>query len=82
MTNVYAMFHTPPRNQGQIVEVSYASADGYVIRRSLDQSPDGPTEYAISRCLSGDEGDYWNGGPRNRRWRKISEEKALGMLAE
>jgi hypothetical protein len=82
MTNVYAMFHTPRRNQGQIVVVSYASADGYVIRRSLDQSPTGRTEYAISRCLARDEGDYSNAAPRNRQWREISEEEAFGMLAE
>ncbi len=67
-------FHVPPVNQGQIVEVSYASDDGYVFRCRYDQS-DRTKVYAMSRCLTGDEGDYWNGPPSNRRWRKISEDE-------
>lgn len=31
-------FHTPPRNQGQIVDVSYTQIDGLVIRQTLDRS--------------------------------------------
>lgn len=31
-------FHTPPENQGQIVEVSFGWADGALLRRSFDAS--------------------------------------------
>ena len=55
-------FHTPPANQGQIVEISYASAERYVIKRKLDFS-DGETHYYVSRALVVDDGDYWNAFP-------------------
>lgn len=50
------MFLTPGRNQGQIVEVSYADThDGRVLRRTHDQS-DRTTTFAIAD-LSDDEDD-------------------------
>jgi hypothetical protein len=64
-------FHTPPRNQGQMVTVSYGAAYPYVICREHDAS--GPqTKYSISRMLSDDQGDYWNNAPRNKRWRLMT----------
>jgi hypothetical protein len=72
-------FHTPPRNQGQIVEVSYTMIDGQVIRKTYDQS-DRSTEYAASAALAHDEGDYWNQEPRNKRWRKISADDVQRMI--
>ena len=78
---LYREFHTPPRNQGHIVEVSYASADGMIVRRICDRS-DGSSRYALSRQQPTDEGDYWNQAPRNRRWRTVTEEKAQSILRE
>ncbi len=65
-------FHTPTSNQGQIVEVSYACNEGYVIRCTLDQS-DRTTIYDISKCLNNDDGDYWNRAPANQRWKRMSD---------
>ena len=78
-----AVFHVPPRNQGQIVEVAYAYIAGTdeVVRRIHDQS-DGSMEYAVSKALADDEGDYWQREPRNKRWRTISREEAREMLWE
>jgi hypothetical protein len=72
-------FHTPPENQGQIVEVSYTMIDGVVIRRTYDQS-DRTTEYATSDALDNDEGDYWNGEPENTDWTEITEAQFRRML--
>ena len=69
-------FITPPECQGQIVTYSYATTvikrKAYVIKERYDAS-DRTTTYSISRMLVGDQGDYWNGRPSNRRWRKISQ---------
>ena len=74
-------FYTPSRNQGQIVEFSYAAVEGYVIRRMYDRSG-GTTEYDIRTALVDDEGDYRNGAPKNQRWRKITEAEANQYLGE
>jgi hypothetical protein len=74
-------FHTPPCNQGQIVEVSYTMIDGYVIRRSFDRS-DRSRGYAISKAKNDDEGDYWNGEPTNSRWRKVSASELNRMFSQ
>jgi len=74
-------FYTPGGNQGQIVEVSYASSAGYVIRRRYDQS-DRTTDYAISRCLHDDSGDYWNGAPANKRWSTLTGAKLARWVSE
>lgn len=69
-------YHIAPQNQGQMVEVAYATTgDGRVVRRTHDKS-DRTTRYAISRMLTGDEGDYWQTEPRNRRWTDITEGEA------
>jgi hypothetical protein len=68
-------FIVPPRNQGQIVEVSYAGTlDGYVIRQIYGQC-DQKKSFAISRALVDDDGEYWNGSPKNKRWRKMTEKE-------
>lgn len=67
-------FHTPPRNQGQIVTVSYAAVEGNVIQQIHDAS-DGSIRYYISEMLEDDQGDYWNGEPDNNDWRKLTAEK-------
>jgi hypothetical protein len=67
-------FHTPPENQGQIVEVSYTVIDGIVIRRTFDRS-ERSTEYATSKARANDDGDYWNGEPENNRWRQVTAQE-------
>ena len=63
-----------------MVEYAYAACFGTVIRRITDQSLEMAhperVRYAASKMLPGDEGDYRNGAPQNRRWRKISEKEA------
>ena len=66
------IFHVPPENQGQIVEVAYAAVGGHVVERTHDRS-DGSTRYSVSKMLADDQGEYWNGAPRNKRWKPISE---------
>ena len=29
--------------------------------------------YSVSKMLADDQGEYWNGAPRNKRWKPISE---------
>jgi len=74
-------FYTPPRNQGQIVIVSYAYVDGYVIRQRVDQS-DRSVEYAVSRALPDDDGEYWSAAPKNEDWDPISREDVIRMMEE
>ena len=66
------IFHTPPKNQGQIVECSYASTEaGMVVRRVKDYSV-GRENYYSSKVISTDEGDYWNQAPKNKRWKRLT----------
>jgi len=67
-------FHIPPENGGQIVIVSYGAIKDHVIQCCYDQS-DQETDFYISRALVKDNGDYWNGAPLNRRWRKMSKKE-------
>ena len=71
-------FFVPPGYDGQIVTYSYATClhrgVGYVIEERFDAS-DRTTTYAISKLLSSDDGEYWNHAPRNKRWRKISQDE-------
>lgn len=73
--------HIPPVCQGQIVEVAYGLHLGTVYRRVTDRS-DSSVEYARSRALADDEGDYWNREPGNRRWAAISEAQFLRETEE
>lgn len=73
-------FHTPPKNQGQIVEVSYALIDGGIVIRKTHDRSNGKTEYAESAVLTSDEGDYWNVSPANKRWRKLSPREVAYMF--
>jgi hypothetical protein len=65
-------FNVAPSDQGQIVEVAYGMWVDMVYRRVTDRG-DRTVTYAVSKALAGDDGDYWNGAPLNRRWKKISE---------
>lgn len=71
MSELAARFHTPPENQGQIIDVSYAAIGAYVVRLTYD-SRDQTRRYALSTRLNDDEGEYRNGAPANRDWREIS----------
>lgn len=64
--------HTPPECQGQTVNVSYGMWGGYVYRHTHDRG-DQSHSYARSVALIGDEGDYWDEEPKNRRWKSITE---------
>ena len=75
------MFFTPPANQGQIVEVSYAVVGERVVRKHHDRS-DGTTTYADSKLLNDDDADYWNAAPANRKWRVISAAQFERMVEE
>lgn len=71
MSELEARFHTPPENQGKIIDVSYAAVGAYVIRLTYDGSQK-TRSYALSMRLNDDEGEYRNGAPANRDWREIS----------
>jgi hypothetical protein len=63
MTTATLQFHTPPRNRGRSVTVSYAAtADGQVIQRRYDPERRVPS-YRIAPATPDDDGDYWNGAP-------------------
>ena len=67
------IFHVPPRNGGQIVEVAYAAiCDSMVVRRTHDRS-DCTTVYHITHMLRDDECEYWQREPSNRRWRPMTQ---------
>ena len=75
------MFHTPRRNQGQMVEVSYASDDegAGIFKRVLDRSDDKETLFFLSwedfYDLGNDASDFapWNDEPDvpARAWKKV-----------
>jgi hypothetical protein len=62
---------TPPECGGQIIDVSYA-ADGNRVLMHVHDRSDGSHAYYSSKRLADDEGDYWNGSPANRRWKRIA----------
>lgn len=64
-------FITPAANQGQAVTTSYGCDENYVYKR-IEDSSDGEVTIYRSSLLKGDEGDYQNGSPSNKRWRRIS----------
>ena len=66
--------HVAPEDQGQIVECSYGHHNGYVYRRTWDRS-DNSERFDASPMLVDDDGEYWNGPPANRRWRRISADE-------
>lgn len=73
-------FHVAPADQGQAVEVAYGSWDGICYKRVHDRC-DGTTKYYQSRCLAGDEGDYWNARPKNKRW-KLMDSDPTALYAD
>ena len=65
------MLHTPPANQGQMVEASYGWYEGSLYRRTVDAS-DGSVIWEVA---DGDESDHlpphWqavNGSPQIDTW--------------
>ena len=69
---------TPPECQGRIVEVSYALRGDKVLRRHFDRS-DRSTCFFSSTVLTDDQCEWWNGEPRNKRWRRLSR-REIGRL--
>lgn len=80
-------FHTPPRNQGQIVEVSYGASPDFAVMRSYDRS-DGDTTYFVApwtKKLSSwwESVGPWNDVPPVTNWRRLrSTSKELNMTHE
>ena len=73
-------FVTPPQNQGQIVETSYAETESGLVRRRVDRS-DGSVDYAITAWSdalvrwSNDVGPQNSPPPKSAcRWRQIEED--------
>jgi len=79
-------FHTPPKNQGQTVEVSYMLTPGGVVRRSFDRS-DRSELYSFARYSrtlerwSNSVGP-WNAPPPRTRWTRISKRKLETYLSD
>jgi hypothetical protein len=69
---------TPPRNQGQIVEVSYATDGESIFRRTLDRSD----LSEVIECRDFEEGENfnpWNEAPRsNDAWEFVSSLAGIG----
>lgn len=68
-------FYVPPRNQGQIVEVAYASTPDGVLMRSRDAS-DGTTVCRMANWTRAlrrwdDNGGAMNSPPPKARWKKL-----------
>lgn len=63
--------HTPPRNQGQIVETSYGWSDGFLYRRIVDTS-DGSVLWEVAAEEEADQlPEGWqavNGSPDIDTW--------------
>ena len=74
-TTTYAdPFITPPEEGGQIVSHSFAllhDRNRPVLVRLTYDAADGTRRFHVSTPLRNDAGDYWNGRPRNRRWRAV-----------
>lgn len=85
MTNLADLeYRTPQQNQGQIVTVSYAVAEGRIVRRTHDAS-DGTTGYAVADLDWPEDDERWseweqydagNGAPPkswNLEWVSVDE---------
>lgn len=77
-------FITPPKCQGQIVEVSYAAWGDQMVRRIHDQS-DRTTSYHVAPIKSRDWKWYetWCGQTEpsipDSRWKKVTESQVSRM---
>lgn len=74
--------HTPPENQGQIVEVSYGWHDGDLYERTYDHS-DRTSVWSrapkrVSARLATTDWEPWNGEPpvSTRQWRRCADPTA------
>lgn len=58
-------FTTPPENGGQIVTVSYAGTEEYILRSTSDASEPGPDKIEAFLPAAGEtEFEPWNGAPK------------------
>jgi hypothetical protein len=73
-------FHTPRRNQGQIVRVSYGliydeeRKEAVVVRHTFDASTR-RERFEVSPAREGDEGYYWDDPPANDDWHAATPEE-------
>ena len=80
-------FHTPPRNRGQIVEVSYAETGAGLVMRVVDRS-DRSEYYKITPWTTKLQTWAMRTGPQNenpptRRWsKKLTEGQMLRIVDE
>ena len=72
-------FITPPECGGQAVSREYWLVGDTVVRHTHDRSS-GQSCFHVSRRLARDTGEYWNGAPKNRRWRSTSKEHINSLL--
>lgn len=73
------IFHTPPQNQGQIVEYSYGYSEhfGSVMMRCHDRS-DNSTSYYLGESeeeTDMEDADYWDRKPLISEWQEVTEEQ-------
>jgi len=75
-TTTYAdPFIVPPEEGGQIVSHSFAllhDRNRPVLVRLTYDAADGRRTFHVSKPLRHDDGAYWNGSPRNRRWKAVT----------
>jgi len=76
-------FHTPPKNQGQTVEVSYAGVAAGIIMRVHDRS-DRSTSYYLARWTNKldrwwDAVGPWNAEPPTKFGRRLSEKEVARL---
>ena len=85
-TTTYADPFIVPPEEGGIVTRSYAmlyQRDGCpVVLRLTYDAADGSRTFHASKPLRDDSGDYWNGRPRNRRWRPVTANDVNDLLIE
>ena len=79
-------FIIPPECDGQIVTRSYALLyernDQPIVVRLTYDSADGSRSFDVARPLPRDSGEYWNGAPRNKRWKSATLPYVNGLLIE
>ena len=74
-------FVCPPENGGQAVVREYWAVGDKVVRVTHDRS-DGTLLFHTSRRLKNDGAEYWNGAPKNKRWRAVSKDEINELLCD
>ena len=79
-------FIIPPEEGGQIVTRSYAMMyernDQPIVVRLTYDSADGSRRFDAARPLPRDDGRYWNGAPKNKRWRAVTLSYVNNLMTE